>query len=306
MRPLQIHIASILIVGIATDALGAEIESVCSNCCLAALHDNCCVVGRSVEGRPILARVLGVGPDTFLFLASIHGNEPAGAPLLKWLGDHLVENPELLVGRRVVLVPVANPDGLAADTRYNARGVDLNRNFPAANRVDSRRSGTALSEPESRCLARVIEHYRPNRAVSIHQPLSCVDYDGPALELARVMAESSRLPVKRLGSRPGSLGSFLGVDHGIPIITLELPRKAPAQTKAVLWREYKEALVAAVTFRHAELAESAPDGGTRCMMTTPCACKPSACHVRRPSACTGRSRRGHDRCCLGEVLIKIR
>ena len=84
-----------------------------------------------------------------LLVATIHGNESAGTPLLERLAERLESDPELLRNRRVLLVTVANPDGLARRTRGNARGVDLNRNFPTTNRKDTRRSGTALSEPGS-------------------------------------------------------------------------------------------------------------------------------------------------------------
>ena len=193
-------------------------------------------------------RVLGAGEATVLLIASIHGNEPAGTPLLERLGDYLASHPELLHGRRVVLVPVVNPDGVARGTRGNARGVDLNRNFPAVNRRDSAETGTALSEPESRALAEVVGKYPPSHAVSIHQPLVCVDYDGPGLELAKAMSKRCFLPVKRLGSRPGSFGSYLGVDRGVPVVTLELPREASEQDAEDLWRRYGAALIAAVRF----------------------------------------------------------
>ena len=38
--------------------------------------------GFSVEGRPIPYQVLGHGRDTILIIATIHGNEEAGTPLL--------------------------------------------------------------------------------------------------------------------------------------------------------------------------------------------------------------------------------
>lgn len=249
--------------------------------------DECRIVGHSVEGRPIEVRVLGDGLDTILLLAAIHGNEPAGIPLLNRLGNHLAKRPQLLCGRRVVLIPVMNPDGLAAGTRFNARGVDLNRNFPAANRVNSQRSATAMSEPESQALGSLIDVYQPNRVVAIHQPLSCVDYDGPAQELAQVMAKLSPLPLKRLGSRPGSLGSFVGVDRNIPIITLELPREASKLEKRTLWRQYKKALLKAVAFGDVEMVAEGTDGqkavdpacdcARRCRQPRQCACRPEPC-----------------------------
>ena len=203
------------------------------------------VAGHSREGRPIEARVLGDGERTVLILATIHGNEAAGTPLLRRLGEHLVAHANLLEGRRVVLVPVANPDGYANGTRRNAAGVDVNRNFKTANS----HSRTPLSEPESRAIAALIERYRPAVVVSLHQPLNCVDHDGPAADLARSMATAGNLPARKLGARPGSLGSFVGLELGLPIVTVELPRRASRLTSDELWRRYGEMLLVAVARR---------------------------------------------------------
>ncbi len=114
--------------------------------------------GRSVDDRPLVAYVYGSGEDTVLLVASIHGNEIAGTPLLRRLGAYLVEQPRLAQGRRVILVPVVNPDGVSMNRRGNLHGVDLNRNFPALNYSASGRHGAAaLSEPESRALASLID-----------------------------------------------------------------------------------------------------------------------------------------------------
>lgn len=207
------------------------------------------LVGRSVQGRPITLQILGDGEDTVLVMASIHGSEPAGTPLVHRLIDHLRHNPVLIEGRRIVLMPVANPDGLEAKTRENARGVDLNRNFMAANRVDNNTNGLSpLSEPESRALAAVIQEYEPSRIVSIHQPLNCIDYDGPGRALAARMAQYCDLPVKRLGVKPGSLGAYAGETLGIPIITLELPPDASKWSDATLWEKYGRAVLSVITF----------------------------------------------------------
>jgi protein MpaA len=154
----------------------------------------------------------------------------------------------LLQGRRVVFLPIANPDGYVHNVRTNSHGIDLNRNFGASNRQDLRRYGTELSEPESTLIAAVLKQYKPVRIVSIHQPLSCIDYDGPAEQLAQLMAKYCELPVKLVGSRPGSLGSYAGVDLGIPIVTLELPRTAGSLTAPEVWRRYGVALLASITY----------------------------------------------------------
>jgi len=154
----------------------------------------------------------------------------------------------------VVVAPATNPDGLAAGRRTNARGVDLNRNFDTRNRQAIRRHGPKpLSEPEARFIAELIDRYRPARIVTIHQPLACVDFDGPARELAAAMSRACGLPVRKLGARPGSLGSYAGVDKQIPIVTLELPKSASSLGPPALWRIYGEAMLVAI--RYASPAE---------------------------------------------------
>jgi protein MpaA len=206
-------------------------------------------VGWSVRNRAIRCTVHGNGGETVLVLGGIHGNEPASATLARELCDRLARRPGLVGSRRVVIAPAVNPDGLAANTRHNARGVDLNRNFETANWNGASPHGPSpLSEPESRYIAGLVRRYHPARIVSIHQPLNCVDYDGPGLELAEAMSQACGLPVRKLGCRAGSLGSFTGEDLGIPTITLELPGDATHVSGETLWRQYGRAMLAAIRF----------------------------------------------------------
>ena len=64
-------------------------------------------IGKSVQGRPMMSVALGRGPDVIFILATIHGNEPAGTPLVRRLSRHLRQNPDILEGRKVVLLRVA-------------------------------------------------------------------------------------------------------------------------------------------------------------------------------------------------------
>lgn len=217
------------------------------------------VVGQTLGGLPIECNVYGDGKDVFWLIATIHGNEAAGTPLVAKFEEWLKKNPKEIEGRKIVIMPVANPDGFADNVRFNRNGVDLNRNFPAGNwgEADVKPHGdTPLSEPESRVLMRVLCQYFPNRVVSIHQPLNCVDWDGPADKMAEAMAAQCKLPLNKLGSRPGSLGSFVGTTLGRPIITLELPLDA-GMDEEVLWKEYGNALIAALQYKHEEPAKKA-------------------------------------------------
>lgn len=220
------------------------------------------VAGTSVRGRPIMYTLLGQGQEVTFILATIHGDEPAGTPLVRRLTEHLQQNQHLLIARSVVLLAVANPDGLTLGSRYNANGVDLNRNFDTANRAENSQAGrSALCEPEARAITQIIKQHNPARIVSIHQvmntgpeglatmaPAGCIDYDGPAVALAEHMAKYCDVPLKKLGARPGSLGSYAGLTINIPTITLELPYNADRLSEAVLWSRYGNALLAAINY----------------------------------------------------------
>ena len=206
-------------------------------------------LGYSIENRPIDLYLAGSGYETIFIFATIHGDEQAGIPLTHRLMERLRHRQDLLEMYRILIIPVANPDGVVRNSRGNANGIDLNRNFPATNRENSAVFGYyALSEPESKILYDLIQKYRPIRIVSIHQPLKCIDYDGPAEELARHMAAYCPLPVKKLGARPGSFGAYAGEKLGIPIITLELERADDYLTTDQLWQRYGAALLAAITY----------------------------------------------------------
>jgi len=212
------------------------------------------LAGTSVLGHDIGYQVLGDGPETVMFIATVHGNEWAGTPLLVQLRRRLMDDETLLGDNRVVLVPMANPDGHRRKRRWNKRGVDLNRNFPAPNWKKRKRTGTQpLSEPETRALVKLIKRFTPTRIITIHQPLRQIDYDGPGKALAKRMAKrqpnigGKKLRVKRLGGRAGSLGSWAGKQLRIPVITLELPKRAHRWSPMTLWRRYGGMLLAAIT-----------------------------------------------------------
>lgn len=185
-------------------------------------------IGRSVEGRPIEALVFAGAAPPVLVLGGIHGDEPTSSALVEVLARTLAEHPEALCGRQVILIPRANPDGLAADTRGNARGIDVNRNFDTANFRGRGAGGvSAQSEPETQALVEALARWEPSAIVSVHAPLACIDPDGGqgSWDLAREMARFSPLPVRDLPAHPGSMGSYVGLELGLKIVTYELDAK---------------------------------------------------------------------------------
>jgi murein peptide amidase A len=194
------------------------------------------------------------GRCRLLLFASIHGEEPETTYALS---RALRQLPERSPDCAIVLA--ANPDGLLRGTRGNARGVDLNRNFPARNwqanpvmhrstiedQSDIRLSPgpKAASEPETQALIALIEQLKPEQVIALHAPLGCID-DAGATELGRRLAKRTGMPlVADVGyPTPGSLGSW-GADRGLPVITYEFPLAATE----VLMRDHVPVLVELLT-----------------------------------------------------------
>lgn len=205
------------------------------------------LLGHSVTGRPIYADIIGYGEENILMVAGVHGNEWVGTPLFFALRQHLIQNPKLVEGKQVVLIPMLNPDGWVDDMRSNRKRVDLNRNFPSPNYGRGLTGDHPLSEPESQILYDMINKLKPVRIIGIHQPFTCVDYDGKEnADLAKEMARLSQLPVKKLGVRSGSLGAY--VQNKYPLITMEMRFSDHEKPMSELWKRYGSALLAAVSY----------------------------------------------------------
>jgi protein MpaA len=161
------------------------------------------VLGRSAEGRPIhLSRVGDPGAERrVLVVGAVHGNEPAGMAVVRAL-----RRGPAPAKAELWLIRDLNPDGTAAGTRQNARGVDLNRNFPHRWRAQGRPFSASysgrrpLSEPEARLAARLIRRLRPDVTIWYHQALALVDISsGLDQRVARRYAGVAGLPAKPVG-----------------------------------------------------------------------------------------------------------
>jgi protein MpaA len=194
------------------------------------------LLGRSVEGRPIYALELGDADNErrTLVVGVIHGNETAGLSIAHDLAKRHPPKEALLW-----IVGKLNPDGVAAGTRQNAHGVDLNRNFPwrwrpLGVRGDLQYSGPRpLSEPESRLARSLILRVRPRITIWFHQPLGLVDESGGNLAVERRFARIAHLPLQRLTRYPGSAAGWQ--NHRLPRSTAfvaELPPGTPSARRA--------------------------------------------------------------------------
>ncbi|MEL6328698.1 MAG: M14 family zinc carboxypeptidase [Planctomycetota bacterium] len=197
-----------------------------------ATHTSSSTLARSVEGSPIELRTFGDGPARVLLIGLIHGSEPEGYEQFESLWDTIATDE---TARRATLhaIPSMNPDGHGRGSRYNVNGIDLNRNWPASNFSPSRRRGDRpLSEPETAAVHAHLESFAPDLLIVFHSISSgpFVDPDGPALGAgaAFVAAAAEVDPRWRLlpdfTNPAGSLGSYAGLDRGIPTLTIEFDR----------------------------------------------------------------------------------
>jgi N-acetylmuramoyl-L-alanine amidase len=181
-------------------------------------------IGRSEQGRPI--RALRVGSPRarvkIMVVGVIHGNEQAGRAVVARLKS--AHPPR---GTALWLVEDANPDGTAAGSRWNARNVDLNRNFPyrwqAQDGVYESGAGPA-SEAETRVMQSFVERERPRVTLWYHQALRMVVKSTGDAKLERLYSARSGLPRKSLPRYHGTAVSWQ--NHGFPgdtAFVVELP-----------------------------------------------------------------------------------
>ena len=173
---------------------------------------------------------------------------------------------DLLRHARLVVVPIVNPDALHANCariaagrragmRCNARGVDLNRNFPRLrsrlplNPLGGSRWRRAmhyvgphpLSEPETRALRDVVDELRPRASVGFHSfgelllyPWAFTARPNPRREryerVGRAFVRGLRGPSYRvmqatdLYTTVGDLDDWLDAAYGTLAFTVEVSR----------------------------------------------------------------------------------
>ena len=183
-------------------------------------------IGMSVQGRPItVVHLADPGAHTrVVVIGNIHGDEQAGFRVIKALRElkTLPSNLDLF------LIRTANPDGTAANTRTNAHGVDLNRNFPFRWHSSSRGltwSGRRpLSEPESLTLRAFVRQIKPALVVVFHQPLFGIGAQDKTMPVVRRLSRETGLPVRNFrctGICAGSFTSWLNSLPGMMGVTVE-------------------------------------------------------------------------------------
>jgi protein MpaA len=188
------------------------------------------LLGRSMEGRPIdVVRVGNRHGIPVLVVGVIHGNETAGLAIAQALERTSPRDIDLWI------VPDLNPDGVAAGTRGNAHGVDLNRNFSWRwRRMDGvYESGPRpFSEREARIARDLILRIHPKLTIWFHQHLDMVWASGGDRNVEKTFARVSGLPYHPMPQLAGSAISWQNNTlKGTTAFAAELPA-GPARNVA--------------------------------------------------------------------------
>ncbi len=224
-----------------------------SSCKSAKLEYSGC---HSIDGIPLMVREFPPMPrrqplGRILLIGGTHGDELTSVSVVfRWI-EKLNKHHSGLFHWHVI--PVLNPDGLLKRSaeRTNQNGVDINRNLPSDDweknalaywqskgGSDPRKFPGKVpnSEPETHWLVDEIELFRPDAIIAVHAPYGVVDFDSQVLNTAPKSLGKLRLNL--LGTYPGSLGNYAGINKNIPVITLELPHawEMPSENESdLIW-----------------------------------------------------------------------
>ncbi len=217
------------------------------------------VVGYSKQGRAIIAYSFGSGGQTYLYTGALHGNERNTKTLLDlWVGELDSKPQDIPNDARVVVIPLANPDGYAANTRTNASNVDLNRNFDTSDwsRDTQTVNGapfpggggeTAGSEPETQALAAYTSQLSPRLTLSYHSVAGYVVANTCGDSITRAATYSSLSGYRNMTGVSGAFAYQITGTYddwacerrGLPSILIELASSGShefSRNRTAMWR----------------------------------------------------------------------
>ncbi|XP_045121741.1 carboxypeptidase D-like isoform X5 [Portunus trituberculatus] len=205
-------------------------------------------IGKSVQGRDLWVMVVSsspyqhiVGQPNVKYVANMHGNEAIGREMLLHLIEYLAKNYQtddyvrwLLDNTRIHIMPSMNPDGFevaregtcqGGQGRYNARGFDLNRNFP-----DYFKQNNKKSQPEAEAVKQWISKIQFVLSANLHGGALVASYpfdNSPNTIFQQFTSTPSLTPDEDVFKHLASIYSF---NHGTMHLGLPCKPGAPAFT----------------------------------------------------------------------------
>lgn len=244
------------------------------------------VLGVSVEGRTIDAYTYGSGKTRLMFVGGIHGGYEWNSVLLAYQAmDYLAGNPDAIPSNlSVTIIPSANPDGvykvigkdgrfaisdipakkqILGTGRFNANGVDLNRNFDCNWKPESTwqskkvSAGTAaFSEPEAKAIQGFVLKEKPAAGIFWHSQSNAVYASecnagilSKTLDVMNVYSKAAGYPAVKSFTAYSISGDAEGwlASIGTPAITVELKTHTTVE-----WQQNLEGIKALLEYFRAK------------------------------------------------------
>ena len=149
-------------------------------------------IGQSVEGRELWvlevsdnAGINEIEPE-FKYIANMHGDETVGRELCLYLIEWLVNGygnndraTDIVDNTSIFIMPSMNPDGFENGSRYNANGVDLNRDFP--DQFNDPNNSLSGRQPETQAMMQWTWEHNFVLSANMHTGALVANYpyDGP-------------------------------------------------------------------------------------------------------------------------------
>jgi protein MpaA len=165
-----------------------------------------------------------------LIIGGVHGDEPEGVVGARGLLEAFRESYTLDLN--IVIIPELNPEGVLLNTRGNSNKVDLNRNLPTKDWTNVSASEryypgpSALSEKENQALVKWLKENKTDFIISLHSWKPMLNINGDVPEALVIAKHTGYVIEPDIGyPTPGSLGTYAGLENGMPTLTYEIERE---------------------------------------------------------------------------------
>lgn len=195
--------------------------------------------GESAGRRDIEVATVGNQGYRTLVIGSLAGDDPLAISLTEQLAEHVHSNSIILGGVEATFIRNANPDGAAKQQTVNAKGVYLNRAFPAKKQLSA---DFKTLQPEVRFVLGHLNDHMPQRIIHIR---TCKERRG--LIASNAGAESAAKDVAKWldfeflplpgNSSVGTLERYVSSQQSCDIITIAFPETT---SEAELWERFRD------------------------------------------------------------------
>ena len=165
-------------------------------------------IGMTFDKRSIPMLIFGTGKKQIVVSGGVHGRESINPiVLIQMAEDYITRKPSFFEKQgRIYMIPLLNPDGYEiarmdhALWKTNAKGVDINRNFPSHTFKEKWENDIPGSEEETKALMKVLYSVNPDGYLDYHSRGKSIyyyrnqmdkEYNKRQLKIAKALALST-------------------------------------------------------------------------------------------------------------------